>query len=556
MPSRVRLSLIAVLFAVCVTVAGCSGTTSKPAAATSTSAVAAGASRDEWGTTWLCRPGLAGDPCTSPLTATVVPRLGATHVERGRSASKPAIDCFYVYPTISGQWTVNANLAIGFREREVAVAQASRFSQVCRVFAPVYRQITLSALDHPARIRVADALIAYDSVRSAFRDYLTHYNHGRGMVFIGHSQGAAILIRLLKQEVDGTPPVRRRLVSAILLGGNVTVRKGRTVGGDFAHIPACESGRQTGCVVAYSSFSAKPPQNSQFGRTTSDAGVRLLAPHKRSPNIRILCVNPSSLAGGTFALDPYVPSLILGFLRAGSAPAVRTPWVSFPGEYRATCESSGNATWLQVSRIAGAADGRPSLARLQDPALGLHVLDVNIALGNLVQLVRDEAAAYAAPPPCRLSQFDVSVGPYVSEATGQHTLALRLANRGSQTCAFDGYPRVTVYDAAGVIPFVITHHDQMISSRLPKPVVVRPSGRAFVVINKYRCDSGAVPGTRTRRITISAATRAVGSASITFGDLHTIPMPYRVPDYCGKGDPGSTLAVSPFVGTVRAALGG
>jgi hypothetical protein len=395
MPSRGRFYPIAALVAVCVIVVGCGGTKSKPAATAPPSGVAAGSPRDTWGTTWLCRPGLAGDPCISPLTTTVVPRRGAAHVEPAYPASKPAIDCFYVYPTISDQLTVNANLAIGFREREVAVAQASRFSQVCRVFAPVYRQITLSALDHPARITVADALIAYNSVRSAFRDYLAHYNRGRGIVFIGHSQGAAILIRLLKQEVDPTPSVRRRVVSALLMGGNVTVRKGSTVGGDFAHIPACESGRQIGCVVAYSSFSAKPPQNSQFGRTTSDAGVRLLAPHERLPNIRILCVNPASLAGGTFALDPYLPSLILAFLPAGSAPTVSTPWVSFPHEYRANCEASGTATWLQVSRIAGAPHRLPSLTRLQDPTLGLHVLDVNIALGNLVQLVRSEAAAYA-----------------------------------------------------------------------------------------------------------------------------------------------------------------
>jgi hypothetical protein len=484
-----------------------------------------------------------------------VPRRGAARVEPAHPAGKPGVDCFYVYPTISDQLTVNANLAIGFREREIAVAQASRFSQVCRVFAPVYRQITLSALDHPGRISLADALIAYDSVRSAFRDYLAHYNHGRGIVFIGHSQGAAILIRLLKEEVDATPPVRSRLVSALLLGGNVTVRRGRTVGGDFAHIPACKSGRQTGCVVAYSSFTSKPPLNSQFGRTTSDAGVRLLAPHKPSPNISILCVNPASLAEWTFALDPYLPSLILAFLPAGSVPAVRTPWVSFPGEYSAHCESSGNATWLQVSRITGASDRRPSLTQLQDPALGLHVLDVNIALGNLVQLVRGEAVAYAAPAPCRLSQFAVSVGPYVSEATGQHTLALRLAYRGSRTCVFDGYPRVTVYDAAGAIPFVITHRDQMISSRPPNPVVVRRGGRAFLVMNKYRCDRGPVAGTATRRISISSGTHPAGSASITFGGLRTIPLPYRIPDYCGAGDPGSTLAVSPFVGTVRAALG-
>jgi hypothetical protein len=262
------------------------------------------------------------------------------------------------------------------------------------------------------------------------------------------------------------------------------------------------------------------------------------------------------LAGGTFALDPYLPSLILAFLPAGSGPTVRTPWVSFPHEYRATCESSGTAIWLQVSRIAGASDQRPSLTRLQDPVLGLHVLDVNIALGNLVQLVRNEAVAYAAPAPCRLSQFNVSVGPYVSEATGQHTLALRLANRGTQTCVFDGYPRVTLYNAASAIPFVITYGgDQMISSRPPKPVVVRRGGHAFVVINKYRCDRGAVPGTGTRRIRISSGTRAAETASITFGSLHTIPMPYRIPDFCGRGDPGSTLAVSPFVGTVRAALG-
>jgi Protein of unknown function (DUF3089) len=392
MSSSGRLSTLAVLVVVGLVLAGCNGTKSKPAASSSQSGP-----RDRWGTVWLCRPGLAADPCTSPLTTTIVPRRGATQLERARPASSPAVDCFYVYPTISGQSTINANLAIDFREQEIAIAQASRFSQVCRVFAPVYRQITLSALEHPARITLAHALIAYDGVLSAFRDYLAHYNHGRGIVFIGHSQGAAILIRLLKQEVDGSPHVRSRLVSALLMGGNVTVRKGRSVGGDFSHIPACSSSRETGCVVAYSSFTAKPPENSQFGRTTSDAGVRLLAPHDLSPNIEVMCVNPASLAGGTGVLDPYIPSLVLAFLPSGSAPAVRTPWVAFPGEYSARCESSGNATWLQVTHIGAATGRRPLLTHLQDPGLGLHVLDVSIALGNLVRLVRDEAAAYRHP---------------------------------------------------------------------------------------------------------------------------------------------------------------
>ena len=375
---------LAALAVAVVALTGCGGK-NKPAAAPSR-------------TVWLCRPGLAADPCTANLATTVVARDGTTRIEQSRPAGEPPIDCFYVYPTISGQPTINANLAVGFREREVAAAQAARFSQVCRVYAPVYRQITLRALEHPNRITHADAVIAYDSVLAAFRDYMAHFNHGRGIVFIGHSQGAAILIQLLKREVDGTPAMRRRLVSAIVLGGNLTVPRGRSVGGDFAHIPACRSSGQTGCVVAYSSFTSRPPQNSQFGRTTSDAGVRLLAPHNPSPGLRVMCVNPASPAGGTALLDPYLPSLVLAFLRAGSAPKVQTPWVSFPGEYRARCESSGNATWLQVTRVAGNADRRPLLARLRDPALGLHVLDVNIALGNLVRLVHDEAASYRPTP--------------------------------------------------------------------------------------------------------------------------------------------------------------
>jgi hypothetical protein len=387
--SRSRSWKAAAFVAIAVAVVGCGGAHGKRS-----TRAAPLTPRDRWGTVWLCRPGLPADPCTSGLATTVVMPDGTTHVERAHPASRARIDCFYVYPTVSGQPGVNANLAIGLRERLVAVAQASRFSQVCRVYAPVYRQITLNALRHPRRITHADALIAYDGVRSAFRDYLEHYNNGRGIAFIGHSQGATILIHLLRSEVDANPTLRRRLVSALLLGGNLTVARSRAVGGDFAHIPACRSSRQTGCVIAYSSFTSRPPPNSQFGRTTSNAGVRLLTPPRHSDHLRIMCVNPASPAGGTAALDPYLPSLALAFLSHGRAPRVRTPWVAFPGEYTARCESSGNATWLQVTRVGGRTGRQPLLTALPDAPLGLHILDMNIALGNLIQLLRQEARIY------------------------------------------------------------------------------------------------------------------------------------------------------------------
>src|SRR4029079_8352551 len=93
---------------------------------------------------------------------------------------------------------------------------------------------------------------AYQDVRSAWLDDLAHENDGRGVVFIGHSQGSGVLRRLLREEVDPKPDVRAKLVSAILLGGGVTVAKGSDRGGDFQNIPACRWPNQVGCVIAFS----------------------------------------------------------------------------------------------------------------------------------------------------------------------------------------------------------------------------------------------------------------------------------------------------------------
>ncbi len=375
-----------------VGLAACGGGSKTTTSTQTTTTTTTASATDQWGTKWLCKPGLAGNPCLADQSATAVLPSGKLVVTHQTAPKSPPVDCFYVYPTISGDQTINASLAVGFRQQEVATAQASRFSQVCNVYAPVYRQITLSALDHPRKITLAHALVAYRSVLAAFRDYLAHYNHGRGIVFIGHSQGATILIRLLQEEVDNVPSVRHRLVSAMLMGGNVTVPKGKTVGGDFMHIPECTSTAQTGCVVAYSSFTSKPARNSEFGTTRSDAGVGLLSPRHLTPGIQIMCVNPASPSGGTGWLQPYIPTLALTFI--GENVPATTPWVTFPREFTGRCETSGNATWLQVSRPGRKGDSRPALTRLQEPILGLHILDVNIALGNLVALAGDEAAAY------------------------------------------------------------------------------------------------------------------------------------------------------------------
>ncbi|HEX3948069.1 MAG TPA: DUF3089 domain-containing protein, partial [Acidimicrobiales bacterium] len=278
-------------------------------------------------------------------------------------------------------------------ETAVAMAQASRFSQDCRVYAPMYPQITIDALTHPTEITPAALRLAYDGVLTAWRDYLAHFNKGRGVVVIGHSQGASMLIRLLQTQVDRDPSVRRRLVSAVILGGNVTVPTGKAVGGTFGHIPACRSRRQIGCVVAYSSFDQVPPAGSLFGRP--GAGVSILSGQTATAGLQVLCVDPAAPAGGTGALDPYFPSADaasgLG-TQATGAPSVKTPWVTYPDLYTGRCEHRTGASWLEVTAAHPA--GRPVVTESLGPTWGLHLVDVNIALGNLVEMVRSQSAAY------------------------------------------------------------------------------------------------------------------------------------------------------------------
>jgi hypothetical protein len=334
-------------------------------------------------TVWLCRPGLPDNPCTRDLTTTVVRSNGTTTVQRAAPAKNPPIDCFYVYPTVSTESTNNSDLRIQPAEQGTAEEQASRFSQVCRVYAPMYRQLTVAALDHNA-INPQTTAIAYRSVLSGWNNYLARYNKGRGVVLIGHSQGAALLIGLIKREIETKPAEKKLLVSALLMGGNVAVPTGKLVGGDFTSVPGCQSNSQTGCVIAYSTFDAQPPANSLFGRLATSINGKDGIESTQTKGFGVLCTNPAALAGGSGPLLPYFPS----------QGTVSTPWVSYPGLYSAKCKTAGGATWLQVNDVAGPKDSRPIVQQTLGPTWGLHAEDVNLALGNLVPIVQDQATAY------------------------------------------------------------------------------------------------------------------------------------------------------------------
>jgi hypothetical protein len=365
-------------------------TATAPATATQTPAPSStGTPRaDAAGIVWLCKPDIAANPCTGDLNATVIDPTGKQTVQQAQVAKDPPVDCFYVYPTTSRQTTANADLSIDPEEKGVAIAQAALFSQVCNVYAPIYPQATIEALNSGAiNLQVID--IAYEGVRAAFADYLANYNHGRGVVVIGHSQGAMMLVGLLHNEIDPKPDVRKLLVSALLMGANVTVPVGKTVGGDFASVPACGSATQTGCVVAYSSFDTTPPADAAFGRVP---GLTMFNFAKSDPQ-QILCVNPAAPGGGSAAILPYFPTADIAKLADAPTPTPTTPYISYPAEFTAECKTDGDAGWLQITRT-GPAGSTPALSGSEGPSWGLHDLDVSLAIGNLVDLVRSESAAY------------------------------------------------------------------------------------------------------------------------------------------------------------------
>lgn len=354
---------------------------------------------DAAGTVWLCRPGLAGDPCAGNLSLTIVPAHGASSVQRAPEKKPPPFDCFYVYGTIGGQQTPNTNLAIQPGDVDLAVQQAQRFSQVCNVWAPIWRQATQAV--HRLGLTAVNQAdnVAYDSVLAAWTDYLRHDNHGHPVILIGHSQGAAALLRLLAKQVDPDPSLRARLVVAILAGGNVIVPPGKTVGGSFQHIPLCTAGAQTGCVIAYSTFGSEPPAGTDFGRPGQ--GVSIFNEQYATTGVQVACVNPAALGGGTADLIPYFPAPNSGFPDPTSGVQVTNPqtipWVAYPGEYSASCRTVGGATWLQVSHIGGGS--RPVVSEILGPDFGYHPFDINLALGNLITDVTREEAAYTAAHP-------------------------------------------------------------------------------------------------------------------------------------------------------------
>lgn len=345
--------------------------------------------------TWLCRPGRS-DACAIDMSATVVSAKGGYAKELWATDPKAPVDCFYVYPTVSNDPPPNSDMIPNDEERRVASRQLARFGAACRIYAPLYRQLTLSAIRDPAAMSPAARELAYGDVLAAWKHYLAHDNQGRGVILYGHSQGAGVLKRLIAEEIDGKP-IEKQMIAAYLIGTNVLVPTGKDVGGDFKATPICRNRTQTGCVVSYVSFreSAPPPEASRFGRTTREG-------------MSVACANPAALGGGSVTMSPVFGSVRVHSSAAPSPPwsqpeqPITTPYVRVPGLVSAKCVSDTHGTYLAWRVNADPKDPRTdtlagdhvNAAGQIQADWGTHSLDVPVAMGDLIALAGVQGRAW------------------------------------------------------------------------------------------------------------------------------------------------------------------
>jgi len=315
---------------------------------------------------WLARPGPgAGDP--------------ARFRPSGMPASEPPLPAavFFIHPTSYFDRTHwNAPLADPQADRFAATmirGMASAFNASGEIWAPRYRQATMGTFlaDNPDRLAALD--LAYDDVRQAFRAFLAATPSDRPIVLAGHSQGALLLKRLLRDEVAGKP-LAGRIGAAYVVGWPVSLRHDLPMMG----LPACVRPAQAGCVAGWLTF-AEPADTKltlrSYGRFPALDG-------KLPAGTPFLCTNP--LTGTRDSAAPAAAN------RGTLVPdATMTSARLLPGAVPARC---GPDNFLLIG-------APPAMGPYVLPGNNYHIYDIPLFWANIRTDVAARVAAWEAARP-------------------------------------------------------------------------------------------------------------------------------------------------------------
>ena len=235
-------------------------------------------------------------------------------------AQKDALaDVFYIHPTTyRGGENWNQDIAMAdvntWTDISVVARQASAFNGCCKVYAPRYRQATIAAMGAPdSGPKAYD--FAYGDVVRAWQHYVETWNQGRPFIIVSHSQGTLHAVRLLGEEVDGTP-LADLMIAAYVVG--IGVPEG-VFGRGLKTITRCTGATDTGCVISWNTFGTNGSADSLIERTQA----RYRAQYGVSEGQTLTCWNPviASAQAGWFENEPGHGALP-GVASAGPLPAL------------------------------------------------------------------------------------------------------------------------------------------------------------------------------------------------------------------------------------------
>ena len=170
------------------------------------------------------------------------------------------VDIFYLYPTAWMPDSITNPLYCEIDEPTMLTGsayayskQATAFETVGNIFAPYYRQANAMrtlVLPEDQRWELLKNLPAKD-VMAAFDYYIKNYNNGRPFIIAGHSQGANLMLFLLKDYMTENPGVYARMVAAYVIGYPVTAEFMNA----NQHLKFAEGPDDTGVIISYNTQS-------------------------------------------------------------------------------------------------------------------------------------------------------------------------------------------------------------------------------------------------------------------------------------------------------------
>ncbi len=174
------------------------------------------------------------------------------------------VDVFYAYPTVYfDAEPPNMDISNDKNRQDVIDKmneQMGLYAPYANIFVPYYQQMYRDGFnDLPAEEASQLLDVAYQDVANAFKYYMTNLNEGRPYILMGHSQGAGILIDLLRKEFQNEEYMNK-MVAAYTTG--VSVMPSDTV--DYPWIKIAQASNDLGVVITYNTLDYQHFESSSF----------------------------------------------------------------------------------------------------------------------------------------------------------------------------------------------------------------------------------------------------------------------------------------------------